>query len=285
MQPLPAEKETLVFFAVALSRSLAPSSIQVYVAAVGSLHRKLGYRVPTHNNPRLQLVLRGAKRAHVRATRSTREPITGPILRRLLTAIKDTRSLSGHDKRLLAAAFSLAFFGMLRISELTPPSTGGFNHRIHPTRDCVDLRSGWYTFHIKRSKTDQLQHGAMVHISQSGSKLCPVRAMRNYLQSGKSQWQDKDPLFIFSNNKLLTRRSCLKHLRHFLQRVGYPPSLYNMHSFIGAATHAAHLGMPSHHIKLLGRWRSAAYQRYSRSCASTIRRAASHLASSFAKHS
>ena len=45
--------------AVALSRSLA---IQVYTAAVGNLHRRMGYKVPTHNNPRLRLVLRGAKR-------------------------------------------------------------------------------------------------------------------------------------------------------------------------------------------------------------------------------
>ena len=262
---------------------MAPSSIQVYLAAVGSLHRQLGYRVPTHNNSRLRLVLRGAKRAHASTARNTREPITGPILKRLLTAIRDPRSLSGHDKRLLAAAFSLAFFGMLRISEFTTPSAGGFNHRVHPTRNCVDLSKGWYTFLIKRSKTDQLQHGAKVYICQSGGKLCPVMAMRKYLKSGNRQWLDKDPLFIFSNNKPLTRHSCLKHLRHFLQKVGCSPHSYNTHSFrIGAATHAAHLGMPSHHIKLLGRWRSAAYQRYTRPCASTIKRAASHLVSSFA---
>ena len=44
---------------------------------------------------------------------------------------------------------------MLRISEFTVPSSGRFDHRIHPTRDYVDLNKGWYTFCIKQSKTDQ----------------------------------------------------------------------------------------------------------------------------------
>ena len=51
VQPLPADKETVVFFAVAMSRCMSPSSIQVYLAAVGSLHRQLGYKAPTHKNP------------------------------------------------------------------------------------------------------------------------------------------------------------------------------------------------------------------------------------------
>ena len=54
-QPLPAKKETLVFFTVPLSRSMAPSSIQVYIAAVGNLHRQMGYRVPMHSSETLGL--------------------------------------------------------------------------------------------------------------------------------------------------------------------------------------------------------------------------------------
>ncbi len=267
---------------------MAPSSIQVYLAAVGSLHRRLGYSVPTRKNTRLQLVLQGAKRAHAMAAHAIREPITKPILQRLWTTINSTSSLNEHDKRLLGAAFSLAFFGMLRISEFTAPSVAGFNHRIQATRDCVELGKGHYTFLIRKSKTDQLQQGGKVYIRESGGHLCPVKAMRRYLKSRKHHLHDKDPLFTFSDHKPLTRHSCLRHLRYFARKAGYVPQRFNTHSFrIGAATHAAHniMGMPSHHIKLLGRWRSTAYQRYTRSCASTIRKAASHLASSFAEHS
>jgi len=105
-------------------------------------------------------------------------------------------------------------------------------------------------------------------------------AMRKYLNSKKGY--PEDPLFSFSNGKPLTRHSCLKYLRLFLKKAGYPPEQYNTHSFrIGAATHAAHMGIPAHHIKLLGRWRSTAYQRYTRTRSSTLKKAASQFAISF----
>ena len=261
---------------------MAPASIQVYLAAIGALHRQFGYKEPTRHNPRLNLVLRGAKRAHALATKRTRQPITATVLARLLIQVRQARSLRSHDKKMLAAAFSLAFFGFLRISEFTSPSKRNFSHWIHPTQADIEWDKGHFTFFIKRSKTDQLHHGEYIHIHRSGGQLCPVKAMKRYLKC-KHQ-HSEDPLFTFRNGKPLTRHSCLQHLRHLLQRAGYSPELYNTHSFrIGAATHAAHLGMPSHHIKLLGRWHSTAYQRYTRSSATTLRKAASYLASSFKK--
>jgi hypothetical protein len=174
---------------------------------------------------------------------------------------------------------------LLRISEFTAPSARGFNHRIHATRDSIQWGSkGSFAFHIKQSKTDQLCRGHDVHIMPSGGRLCPVKIMRRYLHSNRRH-KSPSPLFTYSDNKPLTRHSCLKHLRHLLRRAGYSPQLFNTHSFrIGGATHAAHLGMPSHHIKLLGRWRSTAYQRYTRCNTTTTRRAASHLASSFVNY-
>lgn len=187
---------------------------------------------------------------------------------------------------MLSAAFSLAFFGLLRVSEFTVPSQRAFNHQLHPTQDSIKWGRGQFTFHIKRSKTDQLQHGEYIHIRQSGGELCPVRAMRKYLEIRDNRQHAKDPLFIFSNHSPLTRRSCLKNMRHLLRSAGYEPELFNTHSFrIGAATHAAQLGMPSHHITALGRWHSSAYQRYTRASTTTRKRAASQLATSFVKYS
>ena len=74
------------------------------------------------------------------------------------------------------------------------------------------------------------------------------------------------PLFTFKDGSPLTRHSCLKHLRRFLHKAGYLPQDFNTHSFrIGAATSAAHSGLPVHQIKLLGRWKRKAYCRYIRS--------------------
>ena len=151
--------------------------------------------------------------------------------------------------------------------------------------DQAELHKDHFVFFIKQSKTDQFHHGNYVYVWRSGSQLCPVRAMERYLKSYKNDWHGKDPLFAFSDHTPLTRHSYLKHMRHLLHRAGYPSQLFNTHSFrIGAATHTAHLGMPSHYIKLLGRWNSTAYQKYTRSSATTVRKAASLLASSFTKY-
>ena len=284
VKPLPADKETVVYFAVALSRSMAPSSIQVYLAAIGALHRQFGHRQPTHHNPRLNLVLRGAKRAHAMTRKKTRQPITPPILARLLAQVKTSKSLGRHDKRMLTAAFLAAFSGFLRVSECTAPSQAAFNPRIHPTRSDIVVGDGDLIFHIKRSKTDQLHQGENVQIVGTGGRLCPVRAMGKYLRS-TAHYRSKAPLITFQNHKPLTRHSCLQHMRKLLQKAGYMLGEYNTHSFlIGAATHAAHVGMSSSHIKLLGRWRSSVYQLYTRSGATTLKQAATRLASSLTKY-
>lgn len=57
IQPLPASKQTLVYFAV----SLAPSTIGVYINAVGAIHRKHGLADPTDRNKQLNLVIRGIR--------------------------------------------------------------------------------------------------------------------------------------------------------------------------------------------------------------------------------
>ena len=263
---------------------MAPSSIQVYLASIGSLHRQHGYRDPTRHNPKLKIVLQGVKRAH--ALKATdRQPISALILARLLRQVKDSKSLHRHDKDMLAAAFSLAFFGFLRVSEFTLPSTKAFNPRVHPTTDCIKWGKGHYSYFIKRSKTDQLSRGSQILICSSHSRYCPVKAMKKYLSGRVNVHPHRTPLFMFHNNQPLTRHSCLRYMRGLLQQAGYNPKLFNTHSFrIGAATHAAQLGLPTVHIKLLGRWRSSTYQRYTRSSTTTLKHAASHLASSFAKY-
>ena len=117
---------------------------------------------------------------------------------------------------------------------------------------------------MKASKTDQLHQGHKIYVLRSDYKFCPLSAMEKYLRR-VSQYPAvrAQPLFTFRDGSPLTRHSCLKHLRRFLCKAGYAPGDFNTHSFrIGAATSAAHSGLPAHQMKLLGRWKSKAYRRY-----------------------
>ena len=264
VQPLPADKRTLVYFAAALSQSLSTPTIKVYLSAVGSFHRRQGFKDPTHHNPQLKMVLRGTQQANLDRPSHPRQPITRAVLHRLLYQVRYSCKLHKHDKRMLTAAFLLAFFGFLRVSEFTIPSRSRFNPRTHPTKASISCKRKYYAFTIKASKTDQLHQGHKIYICRSHEKFCPYSAMQKYIgHFPHSPAVGAQPLFTFRDGSPLTRHSCLKHLRRFLHKAGYLPQDFNTHSFrIGAAMSAAHSGLPAHQIKLLGRWKSKAYCRY-----------------------
>ena len=115
VQPLPADKHTLVYFAVALGQSLSTPTIKVYLSAIGSLHRRQGFKDPTHHNPQLKMVLRGTQRANLNRTSHPRQPIMRAVLHRLLYQVRYSHKLHKHDKHMLTAVFLLAFFGFLRV--------------------------------------------------------------------------------------------------------------------------------------------------------------------------
>ena len=71
------------------------------------------------------------------------------------------------------------------------------------------------------------------------------------------------PLFRFHSSNPLTRPKFVEELQRALAAVGGDSDRYSGHSFRSrAATLAAVRGIEDSQIKLLGRWKSVAYQRY-----------------------
>lgn len=107
---------------------------------------------------------------------------------------------------MLAAAFTLTFFGFLRISEFAVPSKSKFDPRKHPTRCSISWKEDHYTFKIVSSKTDQLGHGHKLITPRSRNGVCPFSAMYKYLQHSTCN-HSSGPLFQFHNGQPLTRFS------------------------------------------------------------------------------
>ena len=164
------------------------------------------------------------------------------------------------------AACCLAFFGFLRLGELTVPSDkeydpqthlgltdNSFDHPICPSRMAVV---------IKQSKTDPFRKGVTLSLGRTSNKLCPVAAMAAYLVK---RGQRPGPLFQFQDGRFLTRQRMVDYVQEALHTAKVEASSYNGHSFrIGAATTAAAKGLKDSLIKTLGRWESTAYLRYVR---------------------
>lgn len=75
--------------------------------------------------------------------------------------------------------------------------------------------------------------------------------------------QDLSSKFMFADGSYLTRARFATMISDTLQQAGIDHKQYATHSFrIGAATTAKEAGISDVHIKMLGRWKSNAYQLY-----------------------
>ena len=95
--------------------------MKVYMSTISAWHNRKGFRSPTSQNPILKLVIKGAKRIHAnnKSNEARRQPITLDVLQTLIRLLQSSHCcLNQHDQRMLQAAFTVAFYGLLRISEL-----------------------------------------------------------------------------------------------------------------------------------------------------------------------
>ena len=172
-------------------------------------------------------------------------PPAGPVLMDVIRHMRaHTGYLGKHDKRMLAAAFTLAFFGLLRVSEFTVPSKHSFDPRKHASLTSIRWGHNYFVFTIKSSKTDQFRYGQAVYILKSDNDLCLFTAMHQYFKYCSTK---RDVLlFRFQSGHPLTWHSCLKHLRSILTAAGYQPLAFNTQ----LQHRRSHLSGSSRHVNI-----------------------------------
>jgi hypothetical protein len=146
------QTKRVAYFAVYLSRLVTPATTKVYMSAISAWHNRNGFSSPTSRTPILKLVLKGAKRVHAHNTGSQnrRQPITLKVLQTLLRPLQSSsRHLNHCDERMLRAAFTLAFYDLLHISEFTVPSKRAFDPRRNTTMADISWGSQHYTLTVK----------------------------------------------------------------------------------------------------------------------------------------
>ncbi len=260
--------ESAILFAAYLgSEGLSVSTIESYLAALRH------FRVvsdpdcpfPSLHSPYMKILLRGIKRIQAQPTSArVRLPITASLMRRIKAqlSLRPTSFL----KVLIWAACSVGFFGFLRAGEFLIPDGVQFDPSRHLSLADIVLDTSaprWrFLVTIKASKTDQYFQGAQVVLGATEADLCPVAALLDYLSS---RGDSPGPLFVFSDGSPLHRSRFVQEVQRALSASGLTGLNFNSHSFrIGAATSAGAAGVPESTIKVLGRWKSLAYQQYIR---------------------
>ena len=259
--PIPTDEETLIQYVAYLARTIKHSSIKGYLAAVRHLHIRSGYELDLKKFVRLQLICRGIKRSQGDSSR-IRLPITIAHLKLFfqLLAIPNT---TNYDSVMIWAAMTLAFFGFLRLGEMTCNSP--YSPAIHLSPSDItflpnSLSPEHMSVRIKISKTDPFRSGHTIIVGKTDQAICPVRAMQTFLSL---RGTSTGPLFQHLSGSPLTKVGLTSETRQLLSMSGLQPSQYAGHSYrIGAATTSASVGLPPWLIKTLGRWSSDCYEKY-----------------------
>ena len=276
-QVVPTNENTLCYFVVFLARTVKHSTIKSYLAGVKHLHLKCGIPLELESYQQLQYIMRGIKRSQGSKPKP-RLPITIKHLH-LFKEFLQPDITTNFDNQMLWSAICIAFFGFLRISEFTCDNVQRF-HSGTLTRDDVQFYPDGsdatsVSLNIKASKTDPFRKGINLIIGATGSEICPVRALNNYLSTANPS---TGPIFKYKNGKPLSRTLFTEEIRNLLSLGGLEPKHYAGHSFrIGAATTAAAVNIPAWLIKTMGRWSSDCFERYIRTPKDTLINASRQL--------
>lgn len=261
----PATTATMAnFIAYLFSLNYSPSSITTYCSAIAAIHKLQSYPDPLQHFA-IKKLLTGAQR--IAGKKDARLPITEPILLRLATCLQGS-GFPVFTQRMLKAMYTLAFYAVLRIGEITV--------RNQTPHDLVVQRKHVQVFQnrnkeikaVELTLTDWKHRGnarefrIWIPPKNRLTEICPVQSLCQYLAIRGTK---PGPLFLMESGVPCTRTFFTQCLNSCLLRIGLSTAQYKTHSFrIGGATLAALAGMSEAEIQRLGRWKSSAFKKYIR---------------------
>lgn len=228
-----------------------------YLAGLSHFVKLQGYQDPT-NQFLVTKLLQGLKRiAH---TQDCRLPITKQLLQDII-AILPSVCTNNYETLLFSAAFTTAFHGFLRVSEVVVSHKN--NQRVLLRENLhIDHINSCLQLEVKFSKTDQAGRGTTLQIQSTGDIACPYKILTKFLMMRPKH---KGPLFCHFCGSPVTRYQFTSVLEKAISALKLDTKAYKSHSFrIGASTELAVRGFPPSVIQSSGRWASNCYKTYIR---------------------
>jgi integrase len=241
---------------------LSPDAILSYLSAIQSAYIDRQLPTTAFESKWLQRIIAGIRRTAPNRQKNQALPITPDILSKITlpyNSRKDVNSLN------INAAFKLAFAAFLRSGEFTYDDRLDSRTFVNTTLTRSDVTfSDSYdhlVLRLKRSKTDTKHLGVDIIVAATGTRTCPIAALRDLFELDPQP--PVAPLFRLQNSAFTYSR-VVPILQDRARLAGVPhPTSYRGHSFRrGAAQHASNLGLPESDIQALGRWSSQAFKIY-----------------------
>ena len=250
-------------YVASLSQRLSVASIKKYLNIIRIIHLEQGLPDPhVLQMYDVQNILIGLSKEKGVATKRM-APLTPTILSKMLPFL----DLSKVDDASVWAACLLGFFGLLRRSNLFPPSHNGFNGSKHLSKHAISVSDSLLSVSLFWTKTLQFREKVLqvTLVAAPGCNLCPVTAMRHLLDLTKGVPASSPVFWRIGKGGLtpITYGWFTNRFRNLLSLCGEDPTIFGTHSLRrGGATWAFRCGLSAEAIQLLGHWRSEAYKSY-----------------------
>ena len=206
---------------------------------------------------RVRTMLIGARR--LRPGNDKRLALTVDELHRLCAALRGIR-MDPIARAAVHAAFTLAFFAMLRPGEISVGNDASHTIRLGG----VTVGRTRMVVMVPSSKTSSVPFRIEL-AARTDLAVCPVGAMREFVTI-RGAGSPHSPLFVDGRHCPLSSRFLNRILKMAGPSAGLDPARLSGHCFrIGGASHGAQLGLSDLQIAQAGRWTSiTAMRRYVR---------------------
>lgn len=262
----PKWEDRIIVWATHLADNRKKSAtIKSYISAVRYCLSLDGITV-THHNCELAAIIQAAKQLNDQLY--IRLPIQKDLVQ-LMFKFVDSHYKIGKGQEYLAlwlkAIFSMAYHGMMRISELTESQ-----HNVRARDIIYGMNKNRITIYLRSSKThtvaDQPQI-IQIKEEKKWGQYCPVKLITEYADArGRNSLYEQQPFFIQKDGSTITAQQFRMNLKYILFTLGLPSELYGSHSFrSGKATDQNIAGKTLRSIKEDGRWTTSTVYKYIRS--------------------
>ena len=252
------------------SRGGRGKTVQIYLSGLRMAHFKRGYYNVNLLSDIVKHVLVGLKQRDLKVDKikdkKGRLPVTLEVLRTLRKQIRKTGWALGK-KRLVWAVCILGFSGSFRVHEMLSRKRAEFDPTSTLlTRDVgMDImEDGGQVLKVKLKapKEARLRHGVIVDLFPTGSYLCPLVAVRKYVEAMSGRLVDDKPFFQRMDGMAYTGVAFNADLKMLLKGTGQEGVITSHSLRAGLASEMGALGYKEADIMQIGRWHSSAYLHY-----------------------
>ncbi|CAG2218687.1 unnamed protein product [Mytilus edulis] len=154
------------------SQGLSGGTISSYISGV-SYHHKIQGIQDTTKFFIIGKALEGIKRIQGGKRNDIRAPITVQLLSDMISCL-DKVCKNKYEAALFSAVFSVAFFGLLRVGEITTSKSKSVINGSNLTISDILVRRKVLELRVRWSKTDQKGKSVTLLIPENGKNYCPV---------------------------------------------------------------------------------------------------------------